>query len=152
MLQYLSQMVFLGMLDVFFLLRWIGQFGTNEPSSPSKLRFAGSIPLKTNTVVTVKPCASSGTSNRSFSLEWHICFSNQLNRPVLTNRAYLHLEKPKLHVVFHWKTKAILTAKKVLNVLAYNTNGFLLKVPCVSSTLLNTPIWNKESLPSNWNT
>jgi hypothetical protein len=35
----------------------------------------------------------------------------------------------------------------MLDATASNTYHFLLKDTCVSSTHLNTPIWNKESLP-----
>jgi hypothetical protein len=64
--------------------------------------------------------------------------SNQLNKPVGTITAYLHLEKPKLQVVFLSKTRPSLTANHILDALASNRNGFLLK--CVFSTQLNRSI------------
>jgi hypothetical protein len=63
-----------------------------------------------------------------------------------TDRAYLHLETPKLQDVFLSKTHSSLTGKYLLDAPAFNTDGFLSRQKCVSSSLLNSPIWNKIDL------
>jgi hypothetical protein len=57
--------------------------------------------------------------------------------------AYPHLETPKLQDFFLSKAHSSLTGKYVLDAPAFNTDGFLSRYTCISSTLLNSPIWKK---------
>jgi hypothetical protein len=75
------------------------------------------------------------------------CISTtQLNRPIWSNRAYLHLEIYDFQEVFLSKTNSILTGKQCLFAPACTMDGFLRRDTCVFSTLLNRAIWNKVSL------
>jgi hypothetical protein len=58
---------------------------------------------------------------------------------------YCHLEKHKSQEVFLSQT-FISQREKMLYAPASNTDIFLLGDTCVSSTQLNRPIWNNESL------
>jgi hypothetical protein len=63
-----------------------------------------------------------------------------------TKRAYLQLMKPKLQEVFLSKNNTILTGNNVLDAPASNTDGFLWRDTCVSSSHLSRTNWNKGSL------
>jgi hypothetical protein len=54
--------------------------------------------------------------------------------PILINSTYLHLETPKLQEVFLSKTNSSFAGNNVLDASASNTDGFLLRGICVSST------------------
>jgi hypothetical protein len=61
-----------------------------------------------------------------------------------TKRAYLHLENTDRQDVFLFKTNSFLTGKQCGRYLCTNTDGFVWRDTCVSSTLLNRLIWNKD--------
>jgi hypothetical protein len=62
-----------------------------------------------------------------------------------TKTLYLHLQKHKLQEVFLSKTCSVLTGKQCFRCSFSITDGFLWRDTCVSSTLLNRPIWNEDS-------
>jgi hypothetical protein len=70
------------------------------------------------------------------SVEWDIWKKERKSAPY----------KPKLPEVFCLKSKSTLTGKNVLNAPDCDTNGFISRDTCVSSTQVKRPIWNKESL------
>jgi hypothetical protein len=45
-----------------------------------------------------------------------------------------------------FKNNSILIEKNVLDIPASNKHGFLWRDTCISSTQLNKPVWNEESL------
>jgi hypothetical protein len=61
-------------------------------------------------------------------------------------RASVHLGKPKLLEEYLSKTNSIFPGKKGAICLSFNIYSFLWSDTCVSSTLLNRHIWNKEIL------
>jgi hypothetical protein len=60
--------------------------------------------------------------------------------------SYILLENPKLLKEFPSKIPQFSQGKNVLNAAASNIDGYLWSDTCVSSTQLNRPIWNKQSL------
>jgi hypothetical protein len=59
---------------------------------------------------------------------------------------YHQLENFDLQEVFLTETKSFSQRNIVPDDPASNTEGFLSRHTCISSTQLNRPIWNKESL------
>jgi hypothetical protein len=76
-------------------------------------------------------------------LQWEIHVLRQLNWIDLfgTKRAHLHLENPMFLEVILWELTWLSEGINILDVPASDTNGFLLRNECVSSTQLKRPIW-----------
>jgi hypothetical protein len=86
-------------------------------------------------------------SNTDGFLSRDICVSsNSLDRYTWNKMCFLHVENPEFQKVFLSETNSILTGNNVLDAPASNTDGFLLRDTCFSSTQLIWPIWNKQSL------
>jgi hypothetical protein len=66
--------------------------------------------------------------------------SSQLNRHIWIKLSLPPLEMPKLQEVFNCKTNSIFKANNVLHAPSSNTDGFLSRDTCVSSTQLNRPM------------
>jgi hypothetical protein len=80
----------------------------------------------------------------SFLLRDRSVSSTHLNRPIWNKRGYLHLENPWLQKYSLDKLAEFSKEFSVLDVPASDTNCFLLRDTCASSTQLNRPIWNKR--------
>jgi hypothetical protein len=61
----------------------------------------------------------------------------------LANTAYLHLEYMIHRKYSFQKITQFSQGNRALDVSASNLHGFLWKDTCVSSTQLNSPVWNK---------
>ena len=105
-----------------------------------------------NLVFTVTPCATyCSFQRRWFSLEDTCISSTQLNRRVSSQQSICppwntySSEKSSFQ-----KTTSILTGNQVLLAPATQTNGFLSRDTCISSTQLDRLIWIKMSFSPSW--
>jgi hypothetical protein len=72
--------------------------------------------------------------------------STQPKRPFWRKQSLSPPEMPKFQEEFLSKTTSILVGNNVLDAPASNTDSFLLRDTCVSSTQLNRPNWSNVSL------
>jgi hypothetical protein len=72
--------------------------------------------------------------------------SPQLNRPIGSKSAYLHLEAPNFHKVVLSKVNSVITEKQCAASFCFYTDGFPSRDTCVSSSKMNWWICSKMSL------
>jgi hypothetical protein len=144
MFMLLTQMVFFWEMHVFLQLTWIGLFGKKERISTLKNLSCRKCSFHKLTQFSQGINVVPGESCNINVFLWRdTCVSlTQLNKPVWNKGiAYPHLgKKLKLQELFFSKTYWILTWNNVLDGDVSNTDGFLLRDTCVSSTQLNRPI------------
>jgi hypothetical protein len=66
---------------------------------------------------------------------------------LLTKSAFLHLEIPRFQKYSLLKRNQFSLGNNLLVFAASNIHGFICSDICVSSTLMNRPIWNKKAYP-----
>jgi hypothetical protein len=69
-----------------------------------------------------------------------------------TKWGYIQIENSDFQQVLLSKTNSFLTGKQCVICWSSNIDSYLWRDACVSSTLVKSPIWNKQSLPSLSNT
>jgi hypothetical protein len=72
--------------------------------------------------------------------------STQPNKTISDNDRLFPSEKPKFLEEFLSKLSQFSQGKNVLDATPSNTDDYLLSDICISSSHLNRPIWNKQSL------
>jgi hypothetical protein len=72
--------------------------------------------------------------------------SSHMSRPIWRKQSLSPPEIPKFQEEFLTKTTSILKGNSVLDAPASNTDSFLLRDACDSSTQLNRPNWSNVSL------
>jgi hypothetical protein len=104
-------------------------------------------PTKTKSILTGKNVLNTPASFTDGFLWRDTCISStQLNRPVLIKQNLFPPSNLWLAKGLLSKTNSLLTGNNALDTPATKNDGFLWNDTCVSSTVLNRPIWNKMSL------
>jgi hypothetical protein len=93
---------------------------------------------KTNSILRRKQCGRFDAANVDHFPWRDTCVSQtHLNRLIGGNRANLHLETPRWQSAFFSNTNSLLIGNNVLDSPSSNTDDFLLREKCASSTQLN---------------
>jgi hypothetical protein len=149
-LQLLTQVVFFAEIHVFLQLSWIGRFRSTRAylhlETPKLQKVFLSKPFSQgNNVLDLVAYTIDGFPWRFtcvLQLSWLWLFA--------ANRDYLQLEHESWRKYSFQKLTQFSQLNNMLDVPAANTDSFLSRDTCVSSTLLKRPIWNKMSHSPAW--
>jgi hypothetical protein len=141
-------MVFFGEISVFFQLSLVGLFGGKRTYLHLETPVMHEVfLLKTYSILIVKLCARGFCfQHRGLSFMRYMFPHFSSIGLFWTKWVFLHLENSDLRELSFRKLTQFSHAKKVLDATASITNEFVSGDTQVSSTQLNRPIWNKDSI------